>query len=446
MATIELGEISASPPVEPERHAPRQRPPSRGLRVGVLLLLSLLTMAGAAVAPGPLPEAGVPARLGAGVFTGGDRLIVADPVNIRENQQWLTAYRLSDGTRLWRVPMPLRGNAGPWTVVDGTLLMGAEWGAVIPSETVALDLATGAERWRRLAWLDGVTPAGEALLWTRRLGDWTQGEERPGTLRAVSLATGSERWSVPLPAGTVRAYEHDTGWSARRGDGRLRQLVTALPSGEVQVRDLDSGRVVRAARIPGPETGRRNIEVAAGLVLNHAGRDGVTAYALESLTPLWTLTRATNPREYGPLPCANLLCIYGETGGVRALDPRTGRVLWTEQRRWGTLLAADDRLIAVDGQASRAHPRSLMVVDPATGAVLRDLGVWNVLGPAPGGGLLAVRPGPQERTWVARLDPETGTYRLLDRLRDVSGDCQTGSGVLHCRRMNGSIGIWRLPG
>lgn len=447
MATIELGDVSAGPELmAADSPAGRLRLPPRPVQVGALLILLLVTMAAAAVPPRPLPEVVLATGLGASAFTVGDRLIVADPVSLRAGNQWLSAYRLPDGAQLWRVRMPLSGNAGPATMAGGTLVMSAEWGTVIPSETVALDLATGTERWRRLAWLEGATETGDILLWTSQFGDWRRGEERPGTLRLVSADTGSERWSVPLPAGAVRTYRRQDGVHAGPGAAAIRQIVIGLPSGEIQIRDVRTGQVLRSARLPALQSGHPYLDLIGDLLLlGDDGGRGIVAYALDDFAPRWRITRRTSPYEWGPLPCAHLICFFGETGGVRALDPGTGRELWTLGRRWGGLLAEGDHLLAVTTEATESLARSLAVVDPATGAVVGTLGAWNVLGSTPDNGLLAIRPGPEERTWLVRLDPNSGEYRLLDRLREVSGDCQVGSGVLHCRRMDGSIGFWRLP-
>jgi outer membrane protein assembly factor BamB len=443
MAAIERGEVSAEPPVTDEPVTRPARPRSRPLRVGVLLLLLLATMAGGAPAARPLPEAGVPARLGATVFATGGRLLVADPVHIGEDGQWLTAYRLPGGERLWRVPLPLRGNVGPWAVSDGTLLMSAEWGSVIPPETVALDLVTGTERWRRVAWLEGVTSTGDVMLWTSQPGDWAEGAERPGTLRAVARETGSERWSLPLAAGAIRAYQRDDGWVW--GESPLRLAVIALPDGEIQVRDLGTGQVRRAVRPPAPRSGRWYVvEVTDDLLVLNSRAVEAVVYGLADLTPRWKVTRGTSPREFGPLPCAELLCLYGETGGLRAFDPVTGSVRWSDQR-WGVPLAVDGRLVAAEAKGSASRARPLTVLDPATGEVLGDLGTWEVIGRAQRGGLVAVRPGPDGRIWVARLDVRKRTTHLLGRLAEVSGECQTAAGALFCRQMNGSIGTWRLP-
>ena len=447
MATIELGDVSAAPDlVETDPAAGQVRLPPRPVLVAALLVLLLVTMASAAVPPRPLPEVVLATGLGASAFTAGDRLIVADPVSLSGGNQWLSAYRLPDGEQLWRVRMPLPGNAGPVAMTGETLVMSAEWGSVFPSETVALDLATGTERWRRLAWLEGVTETGDVLLWTSRFGDWRRGEERPGTLRSVSADTGAESWSVPLPAGAVRTFRRQDGESAGPGAGAIRQVVVALPSGEIQIRDVGTGQVLRSARLPAPESGRRYVDLIGDLLLlGDDGERAIVAYALDDFVPRWRITRRTNPHEWGPLPCGDLICFFGETGGVRALDPGSGRELWTLERRWGGMLTEGDRLLAVTTEATESMARSLAVVDPVTGEIVGTLGAWNVLGSTPDRGLLAIRPGPEDRTWLVRLDPDSGEYRLLDRLKEVSGDCQVGSGVLHCRRMDGSIGFWRLP-
>lgn len=444
MATIELGELATDSPESTWTEIRAPRPSSRPLRVAVLLVVLLGTLAGGAPAARPLPESGVPARLGATVFAIAGRLIVADPVNIGEEGQWLTAYRLPGGERLWQRPMPLRGNAGPWAVVGSTLLISAEWGAVIPPETVALDLATGAEKWRRIAWLDGATESGEALLWTSRHGDWAQGEERPGTLRKVSVETGSERWALPLPAGALRAYQRADGW--QWSDMAARLLVVALPSGEFQVRELDTGQVTGSVHPPAPRSGRWYADVTDDLLLLNSRDDAALVYGLADLTPRWTLNRRTRVGEYGPLPCGALLCVYGYRGGVRALDPATGEVRWSDER-WGSLRPVQGRLVADEARGSSSRARPLIALDPATGTVLSRLGVWEVVGPAPGGGLLATRPGPEGLTWVAHLDVARGTSRLLGRISDIAGDCHASAAAraLFCRRISGSIGIWRLP-
>lgn len=447
MATIELGEISAGPPEHARDGGTGSvRLPSRPVRVGLALVLLLATLTSGAPAARPLPEATVLARTGADAFAVGDQFIVADPVVSGETEHWLTAYRLPDGVPLWRVSMPLRGNVGQIVRLGDTLVLTAVWGAVIPPETVALDAATGAERWRRIAWLDGFTDRGDVLLWTSRYGDWAQGEERPGTLRAASVETGAQRWAIPLPAGTQRGYERPTGWAAWRGEAAARLAVINLPSGEIRIHDIGTGEALRSVRPPGPEHRRWYlVEITNDLLILNDGYEEVVGYELDDLRIRWTLTRRADPREYGPLPCGPLLCLHGERGGARALDPSTGSVRWTADR-WGALMPAGDLLVAGSlDTRSRSRARPLSLIEPYTGVVLGELGAWEVLGPAPDGSLVGIRDGPEARTWIARIDPVRRRAGLLARLRDVSGDCRTGSGVVYCRRVDTSIGIWRLP-
>jgi hypothetical protein len=63
----------------------------------------------------------------------------------------------------------------------------------------------------------------------------------------------------------------------------------------------------------------------------------------------------------------------------------------------------------------------------------------------PGGLLIGMRAGRDGWAWIAELHPATRTARVLGVLRDVSGDCAAGPSLIMCRRLDGSVGVWRIP-
>jgi hypothetical protein len=88
------------------------------------------------------------------------------------------------------------------------------------------------------------------------------------------------------------------------------------------------------------------------------------------------------------------------------------------------------------------------VIDPGTGVAYGDFGAWQALGPAGDGTVYGTRPysGPpgRYRTLYGVLDPATRHVRVLGTADDVSGGCLTAGGVLICRLIGASVGVWRL--
>jgi hypothetical protein len=219
--------------------------------------------------------------------------------------------------------------------------------------------------------------------------------------------------------------------------------VVSRPGGRVEIRDLAGAAVLRAADLPGrgPAGASPPPRVAGDLLLVDDGSRTVTAYGLDRLDRRWQLTRDPG-REFAPIPCGAGLCLYRRHGGVRAADPATGRTVWSDGR-WENLTRAGDRLLA--SRPGRVGTAPLTVLDPATGEIRGELGAWQVVRVAAGSGrVTGVRVTPDGTAWVAELDPVTARVRVLASLRDISGDCEAGPGVLICRRPGGSVGVWRL--
>ena len=453
MPTIELGELRGEAPSRPRPPA-RTLASARWLRIAGVLALLLATMAAGRPWPRSLPEVDVPARLGALVFTEGGRLFIADPVRTGQPGQpgqQLAAFRLPGGEPLWRVPLPMSESVGFSALVGDTLVLsGASgprgaWGPPggRQGRVVAVDASTGATLWNRAGALEATSTAGDLILWGAQV-DWAPPagtevgmEIRPGTLQAVDSESGEVRWSMPAPAGARRSYPESAA------DG-VPIVVVSLPAGRVELRDLATGAVLRATQLPPLGTGsdvRWSGEVVGDLFLVRERRS-VTAYGLDRLDLRWSVA-ADLDREFGPVACGDGLCSYGLQGGVRFWDLGTGRTRWADPR-WRQVWQAGGYVVAARWVgASRTGP--LTVLDPDTGRTLGELGAWQVPSPRPRGSrLTGVRVGPDGRAWVADLDVATRTVRVLGVLHDVSGDCGLGGETLYCRRLDGSIGMWRL--
>jgi hypothetical protein len=429
-----------------------------------LLVLPFVTLTGAVPEPEPLRGTKVPAPLGGNVLVQDDRAFVIDPVQLTSVlTPEIAAFELPSGKPLWRVPMPLsvppgsQSISGPGgegvgvTLVPGELLfvyISARAGA--PAETAAVEVSTGATRWRLAASFRGVTTRGDILL---RGGLPVPGEPpQPGDLRAVDAASGQQRWSHPLPAGIEPAF-HQTAGSVDSST-QIDQVVVRVPTGRVQVLDAASGQAVRGLDLPpippppgaNQDLGWREspLVVEDLLIVTDSEHSVVSAYGLDPLDLRWTAS--WDPvREYGPFDCGMSVCFAAERdGGMRTLDPETGRVRWTDPR-WAMTWPVGDYLIAVTADAARDTP--LSVLDPATGRVLGGLGSWRLIAlPDYRDHLLGVRYNQAGRTWIVALDPAERSTRVLAVLPAfAAADCQAQSNFLVCRRLDDSYGVWRLP-
>ena len=141
------------------------------------------------------------------------------------------------------------------------------------------------------------------------------------------------------------------------------------------------------------------------------------------------------------------MCLFSPRGaGIRVLDRATGRDRWTSDR-WSYGDQVGPYLIVGGGEGTR-RSETLNVVATMTGRVRGDFGPWQGVGPAlPDGTVVGLREQPAEDVvWYARLDPATLRVRVLGAANHVSGQCQTTTDVLICRRVDATVGIWRLSG
>jgi hypothetical protein len=441
MAVIELGESRGE--VRRDLLSPVARPAARWWRGAAVLALLLGTVAAATPVPRPLPEATITAQTGAELVLAGGRLLVTEPAQDSAHEApGLSAYRLPDAAPLWRVTLsrPLQGPVQLVTATGDTVLVtGNPLGDAPPrSETVALSAATGAELWRLDGQFAGLTVTGDVLLSTGLAYGPDDGQ--PVSLRLVDAATGTDRWSYRIAPGVA--------WSLAGPDGRVTALVVRLPSGRVERRAIDTGAVVQAADLPRPGGNApqawRYPEVVGDLLLLPDQRGALTAYGLDRLDPRWTVDGQLDA-DAGVWDCETVLCVSARQGGIRALDRQTGRTLWNVPD-WHLRWLADGFLIVSPEIARSADGGRLATLDLASGRILGDLTGWDLLQSSHDHTrLLGVRYGP-DGAWLAELDQATGSARTISLLRDVSRNCQAGSRVIVCRRYDGSIGVWRLPG
>ncbi|MFG3600058.1 outer membrane protein assembly factor BamB family protein [Micromonospora chersina] len=428
MTVIDLGELRDEAPPDPPRRRPRAA--GRPFRSVVVLLVALVTLAAAAPPARPAGRtlAGGP---GAAAFVSGDRVYVVEPADPQGGaSRRLVAYRAGSGPprTLWRTTLPGAGApAAVWEQDGSVLLVGRTDGDSV-YETVGLDARTG-----RVSWVQpGVGfPAGEALL--------MQVPEVTGRqpIRRVAVSDGRTLWSAP---GNPDDVELSFGPSG------VDRLVYLPASGETAVYDAVSGaRLVARDLRPGDLPTRQRTLVTAGmlLVIEDAG-SSVTGYDLDTLQRRWT---AALPLVGYAERCGSLLCASKQTGGMWALDPATGAVRWTDDRWAGTLSAAGGRLLVAAGVAPDTGAGTVLaVVEEATGRLVADLGVWEMVQQDEyDGRLFGIRRIRNSRQLLVELDPAAGRPEVREVLVGAVGDCRAGAKLVVCRHTNGGFGLWRLP-
>ncbi len=413
LGTVTADDDAAAPDDRPFRPP---RPTDRRLLAVLVAVLCLLT-AGASALPRPAlvrVTAVLPYQQN-GTF---DVTARTAYVVIGGAEPTLSAYALPGGRQLWTAPLEW-----PSAGVNAEEAAGVVLIAGGDRVTVALDAATGRERWRRPGLLSA--SAGGAAL----LADYADDDGRLRALRSVRLADGAPLWS--------RDVAPDHSWmltTSRTGaTAEPDRIVTVMSDGRVSVLRLADGGEVVAGRVvwraqTGRDTGFTEVNADGGAL--YVGRHDpagitVTAYALDTLTRLWD---APGAPPGGPTSCGAVLCLNDETG-MAAYDRGTGAVRWRVNGHTHAEPLGPGRLLAGDG----AELESFAVLDDGTGQVVADLGVGVAV--RAGARTLYLRPERSHggRTTVSLVDPATGRLHVLGALGDVyRNGCKAAGAHLVC--------------
>jgi outer membrane protein assembly factor BamB len=448
---IDLGEVRDIPDVA----GPRPPSPRRYRAAGALLALALIAGVGGSARPAEtLVAASAPAKLGDYFAVREDRLYVVGP-NAQQRDipgRTIAAYSLPTGRWLWQAPLPLTSEGGELYRAGGAVVIPFYEDA--DSEVVVLDDASGALLWRRRADFYGLVAAPDGAPPRGLLADMVHvGATAAGSRHeVVDMRTGATVWSYRSPPDAIV-------WPAWDPDSlHTTHLLTGLQSGRAEVRDLATGSVVAAATLRSPVQSEEfegpdgppgtwiSTDGDVVLVEGPPGRRTVTAYGLGRLDLRWSLTRpGDSPGWFLGPHCGDVLCIHDQDGYLRAIERRTGRERWRSRvgwaQGWGPLLLASNS----PGFEQPGDP--LVLIDPATGRQRHQLGRWGLAGfgyrPETDGWVLWRYDAAPARVWVGLLTSTDPDVQLLGTVDGVAGGCTAGSNSFVCRRLDGSIGIWR---
>ncbi|MEU5904771.1 PQQ-binding-like beta-propeller repeat protein [Micromonospora sp. NPDC047527] len=418
---IDLGELRHGP--DPDLPPRPPRAGDRRLRGALVLLLVLVTVAAAAVPPPPRTLVTLPARLGSDVLVDGDLFLVVEPTDTSAR---LAAYRLPGGAPAWQAPLSPRARQWGITPLGGTLLVtGYEIGPVgRETRTVALDRATGAQRWEQSG--RAITLAdGNVLL-------HSGGEAESSVLRAVDPCCGTVRWQLPPTSAQI---------SFRTSGRGVDRMVLNPVNAPVEVREASTGAVLASASLLPPDDGPLGLEVMDDLLLAvDRGSATVTAYGLDRLDRRWT--RVTGPVEFAG-GCGPVVCLRTAAEELQALDPATGGLRWRSDRwLWGWPYG--DRLMVSGSEAGPV--KQYLVIDALTGEELADLGRWELYQLGPDHRMVGLRRHPDGGLLVGELDIRAGKVRVLDVLPRATGDCQPIPDRLLCAIPNSTYQLWGMSG
>jgi outer membrane protein assembly factor BamB len=389
-----------------------------------------------------------PAGLGAGISTPltvqatgmpklviGDTLYTVGPATGAGAGESLNAYSLRTGRLRWRTDLPDLGTS--YLVDAGRYLLVA-----YPQtrEAVALDVRTGAVRWRRPGSPLWSAPAGDriALMTPRYSADGQSTSE----VRMIMMATAQEAVVVSQPTDGRELSPVFAGDTAVRA---ITGVFVRQDDGGGQLFDFASGRERRLdlPKPPLPAFGSESwyeiVMTVGGLLLQFGGSDRqnvLTAYAGEQPRQRWSISGVGIERAW---MCGGSLCL-ADPNQSAVLDPATGEARW--QPRWAMLWrGTGSRLLASD-QSGQDDGRGIGVVDQATGRELRRQSLWRPIARIEGARLpvLAYSPGGQI---LAVLDVTRLTTYRLARLGKLVDRCWASDVYVVCLAGPGTVRAWR---
>jgi hypothetical protein len=435
---IDLGELTPDGARRSRPVGSRRRPRPYRSVLAVLAAVLVASLSGAVRRGPPDPPRVVAARLGDTMYVGTDRFYVVsagpEPAAPVIQKKIISAYGLPAGNLLSQTTVSVSGVIFDVTSVDHTILVSYQVDGGGAEATVALAAGTPSVLWRRPARLLGVSASDGLVLLRENSADvddlhWY----------GIDLASGDTRWQLEQP---VHGYITETGFVA----GFPRSLVTVDSGGRLDVRATATGAITASTTIAVPADWAK-LGIALwpdGDLVLVGDHISTTAYALPDLAERWHSAVDLYTSYVGP-SCGDAVCFFSpRDDGMRVLDRVTGRDRWSSNR-WSYADQVGPYLLAgADGTAG--SNQALDVVDTDTGRVRGDFGAWQRIGePLPDGTVVGLRQQlGDDVVAYARLDPANLSTRVIGVAEHVSGDCQTTTDVLICRRTDASVGIWRL--
>ena len=284
----------------------------------------------------------------------------------------VVAYSASDGGELWRY------HAGDTAFVQG---VGDDVAIVSPSTgaVAAIGLTDGRERWiltiAPAEWPDGATVTADTVYFGTSAR--FVGATEPPVVYAVDLVTGAVRWRTELESGSVLQ------WSAPAvHDGKVLVLAVpaaqdgSAPTGNVVALDAESGSVAWTADLGTASTGlhAQPVVVVDGTVVAPTADRGVAAFDEATGRALWQrgdgLAAIAMSDEHVGLRLGDQ---------VAAVDAGTGEPTWSVD-----VAAVDDApvWIGVTGTVVVVTAAKGMIgIDSATGAERWTAEVDDLTGP-----------------------------------------------------------------
>jgi PQQ-like domain len=420
----------------PDPSRPR-RGPWRLIGFVTMLALCLASLGAARRPPAPpFTHLGFIVRpVGSSPMQGPEEIALVGEILLARKGSQLIAFD-PDGRQRWEVPMEGEEPANlTYRMWRGNLLVrrdlmirySDEYPGRSAGGTVALDPATGAERWR----VDGgvmeaadvvvVDDGGHERIYRSLPSDllWTM----PPALASTVDAKGGAIFAV-TEEGVLTEYDLRTG--AVRG------------TGNVEVPHTTS--TYEPAR--GPRREAISIEVSGDRILLRAQPYGIYFGDGSPLVRVYdraTLLPASTPLALFDFTvnCGPVICAYaGEQ--VSILDAEELTELWQVPR--GDYPQWNGSMMVVPGVSGDAPAR---VVDPRTGRTLMTLDRWRFLvqRDIPPDLTWFIQALPNGRTSVAVLEPSG--LRVLGSLPEPVVDCQANERLIACVAPDGRIDVWR---
>ncbi len=436
---IDLGEVPAAGVGEPDPARPRRSLPYRRL-LGPPALALAVALGGAVPPPPPPPEPlTLPVTVRDSVRVEDGRIhvigpgeeLAGQPRSRRMMRYPVGSYTLPGLTPGPRWTLVLDGDVGFIGSGPGDLLLYSYQGDFEGGTAVAAVRPGSSEPvWNREVFLYGLAPDRATALAFEALTESFQ------DFVGLDTRTGATRWRVSRPAGgqmIVRDAQDRADFPER--------IYTLRPDGLIETWDTGTGRSAGTTRTTVPVDGRTQFWSAGGLLLVGHPDIGTVGYDGRDLTERWRAVPGLEENTY-PYACGIVICLTGRPGGLAAIDPATGRDLWRNDF-WAFTQPIGDRLLV--GVDDLIDPE-LAVLDPMTGRIVADVGPWRSggSGPEPGTAWVYRIRSPDYQMRYGVLELATGKVRVLGIAERIAGDCRFVTGVLVCRRLDSSVGVWRL--